>query len=135
MILYREFGTELLEQVMALYEKEGWDLYTTYPQRVKPAFERSIYRLGAFEGEQLVGFIRCIGDGEFEVYVSDMIVDPAYRRRGIGRTLMECAIEHFKDVDTFALMTGLEQTENQAFYRSLGMHEYAHNRLIGFLRP
>lgn len=116
-------------------KKEDWDLYTTYPQRVKPAFERSIYRLGAFEGEQLVGFIRCIGDGEFGVYVSDMIVDPAYRRRGIGRTLMECVIEHFKDVDTFALMTGLEQTENHAFYRSLGMHEYAHNRLIGFLRP
>ena len=40
MIVYRAFGTELLEQVMALYEKEGWDLYTTYPQRVKPAFGR-----------------------------------------------------------------------------------------------
>ncbi|MDD7311797.1 MAG: hypothetical protein SOZ49_00680 [Clostridiaceae bacterium] len=38
MIVYRAFRTELLEQVMALYEKEGWDLYTTYPQRVKPAF-------------------------------------------------------------------------------------------------
>lgn len=135
MILYREFGTEPLEQVMALYEKEGWDLYTTYPQRVKPAFERAVYLLGAFEDDGLVGFIRCSGDGEFEVYVSDLIVDPTYRRRGIGRTLMQYAMEHFKDVDTFALMTGLEQTENHAFYRSLGMREYAHNRLIGFLRP
>ncbi len=135
MIVYREFGTELLEQVMALYEKEGWDLYTTYPQRVKPAFERAVYRLGAFEDERLVGFIRCSGDGEFEVYVSDMIVDPAYRRQGVGRELMKHAMKRFESVDTFALMTGLEQIENHAFYRSLGMHEYANNRLIGFLRP
>ena len=135
MILYREFGTELLEQVMSLYGKEGWDLYTTYPRKVKPAWERSIYRLGAFEGEQLIGFIRCTGDGEFDAYVSDLLVDPTYSRQGVGRKLMQRAMEHFKDVDTFALMTGLEQLENHVFYRSLGMHEYANNHLIGFLRP
>ena len=133
MIVYHEIDAEQVKEVYAMYEAEGWDLYAD-PDRVARAWSRSLFTLGAFHDDRLVGFIRCIGDGEFDLYVSDLLVRPDYRRKGVGKMLLKTAMERFAHVDTFALMTGLEEESNQAFYRSMGMREYSQNRLIGFLR-
>jgi ribosomal protein S18 acetylase RimI-like enzyme len=42
----------------------------------------------AWEGERLVGVARSVTDFEFCCYVSDLAVDEAYQRRGIGRELL-----------------------------------------------
>ena len=133
MITYKEFGCEYLEQVMLLYNSEGWDIYTE-PERIKRAFGNSLYTLGAFEGERLIGFIRCIGDGEYDLYVSDLIVNKEYRRQGIGKALLSKAMESFSHIENFVLMTGLEEESNNRFYRSMGMREFKENRLVGYIR-
>ena len=133
MITYKEFGNERIEQVMAIYHAEGWDLYTE-PEKVMRAFDKSLFVLGAFEQEKLLGFIRCLGDGEYDVCVSDLIVDKPYRRQGIGKALFKMTMEKFKDIENFTLMTGLEETENTMFYRSFGMKELKENRLVGYIR-
>ncbi len=46
------------------------------------------WNLGAWDGQQLVGAIRVLGDGYTWNVVTDLIVDPHYRRQGIGRELM-----------------------------------------------
>lgn len=133
MIAYREFGCERLSEVYAMYQAEGWDLYADV-NMVKRAWQKSLYAYGAFDNDRLVGFIRCLGDGEYDLYVSDLLVAPEYRRKGIGRALLKHTMEQFEHVDTFALMTGMEEEHNQAFYRAAGMNPYSHNGLIGFLR-
>ena len=133
MVAYREFGCELLEQIMSLYQSEHWTIYAE-PDQVRRAFARSLYVLGAFEGEKLLGFIRCLGDGEYDLLVSDLIVGPEYRRMGIGRTLLSMAMKKYEHVENFVLMTGLEEEDNRRFYRSMGMKEFAENRLIGYIR-
>lgn len=133
MITYKEFGCECLDQVMTLYNSEGWDIYTE-PERIKRAFEKSLYTLGAFEGERLTGFIRCMGDGEYDLYVSDLIVDKEYRRQGIGKALLSKAMESFNHIENFVLMTGMEEESNNRFYRSMGMREFKENRLVGYIR-
>ena len=130
---YKEITQEQIPEVCAMYAAEGWDLYRD-PDMVARAWKKSIYRLGAFHDGALVGLIRCVGDGEFDLYVSDLLVKPDYRGKGIGKKLMKAAMEYFSHVDTFALMTGLEEEQNQSFYRAMGMKEYKQNRLIGFLR-
>jgi ribosomal protein S18 acetylase RimI-like enzyme len=47
--------------------------------------------IGAWDGHRLVGAIRVLSDGYEWTVVTDIIVDPAYRRRGIGRELMHRA--------------------------------------------
>ena len=47
--------------------------------------------IGAWDGEHLVGALRLLSDGYEWSVVTDIIVDPAYRRRGIGRELMHRA--------------------------------------------
>ncbi|MGH7626493.1 MAG: GNAT family N-acetyltransferase [Gemmatimonadaceae bacterium] len=49
--------------------------------------------LGAWDGERLVGSIRVLTDGYFFATIPEILVDPAYQRRGIGRQLMELALE------------------------------------------
>ena len=41
---------------------------------------------------KLVGLARLLSDGSFAVYLSDVVVDPQYRNRGIGRALVAAAI-------------------------------------------
>jgi len=56
------------------------------------ALERTI-NIGAWDGDRLVGSVRVLTDGYFFATVPEVLVDPAYQRRGIGRRLMELAVE------------------------------------------
>lgn len=44
--------------------------------------------IGAWDGQRLVGAVRLLSDGYTWTVVTDIVVDPRYRRRGIGRELM-----------------------------------------------
>lgn len=54
--------------------------------------------------------------------ITTLVVDPAKRRRGVGRLLMETAVQASKDADcgTLELTTGLQREDAKAFYRALG---------------
>ena len=45
--------------------------------------------VGAFAGDELVGFVHACGDGGAHAFVLDTMVHPAHRRRGTGRRLVE----------------------------------------------
>ena len=132
MVTYREFGNEFVKQVVPIYLAEGWNAYSD-ADIVMRTFDKSLFILGAFEQEKLLGFIRCIGDGEINVIVADLIVDKPYRRHGIGKTLFKMAMERFKDIEIITLMTGLEDKANNAFYRSVGMKEFKELGLVGYI--
>lgn len=54
--------------------------------------------------------------------ITTLVVDAAKRSRGIGRALVEKAVQVSKDAgcDTLELTTGLQRDDAQAFYRALG---------------
>ena len=56
------------------------------------ALERTI-NIGAWDGTRLVGSVRVLTDGYFFATIPEILVDPAYERQGIGRHLMELALE------------------------------------------
>lgn len=49
--------------------------------------------IGAWDEDRLVGSVRLLTDGYFFATIPEILVDPSYRRRGIGRRLMELALE------------------------------------------
>ncbi len=55
--------------------------------------ERSLGFIGAFEGEQLVGFVNLAWDGGVHAFLLDATVHPAHQRRGIGQELVRRAVE------------------------------------------
>jgi GNAT superfamily N-acetyltransferase len=48
--------------------------------------------IGVWDGERLVGAIRVLTDSYFVATVPEVLVDPSYRKRGIGRELMRRAL-------------------------------------------
>ena len=49
--------------------------------------------IGAWDGARLVGSIRILTDGYFFATIPEILVDPVYQRRGIGRQLMVLALD------------------------------------------
>jgi len=54
---------------------------------------RSTINIGAWSGERLVGSVRVLSDGYFFNTVPEVMVDPEFRRHGVGRELMRRALE------------------------------------------
>ncbi len=107
------------EEILPLYQAVGWTNYTARPNMVDRAFENSDCVLGAWEGDRLVGFLRAVGDGASILYVQDIVVHPAFQRKGIGSSLLKELIQRYPDVYQTVLMT--DNTEKtSAFYRSCG---------------
>ena len=49
--------------------------------------------IGAWDGDRLVGTVRVLTDGYFFATIPEILVDPAYQRRGVGRQLMVLALD------------------------------------------
>jgi GNAT superfamily N-acetyltransferase len=84
------------------------------PARLRQAMMLTT-NFGAFHGETLVGALRLLSDNYEWSVVTEIVVDPAYRRRGIGRELMTRAAESASG--RFAVARVPPGTEG--FFRSL----------------
>ena len=76
---------------------------------------RRTLNITAWDGDKLVGCVRILSDGYFFGTISEILVDPAYQRRGIGRRLMELAWEHAPT----SLFLGA-QPGNEGFFEKMG---------------
>lgn len=61
--------------------------------RTAAALARTV-NIGAWDDARLVGAVRVLSDGYFFATVPEILVDPEYQRRGIGRVLMSQALAH-----------------------------------------
>ena len=62
------------------------------PSLTAGALQKTI-NIGAWDGSRLVGSVRILSDGYFFSIVAEIMVDPDYRRHGIGKELLRRALE------------------------------------------
>ena len=62
------------------------------PVRLQESLGRTI-NIGAYDGDQLVGALRMLTDGYEWTVVTDFLVEPSHRRRGIGSALWRRAAD------------------------------------------
>lgn len=134
MITFKEFSTEKIEEVKEIYKEAGWTAYLVDENSLQVAFKNSLYLLGAYDKVNLVGFVRCLGDGEHFVIVQDLIVKKEYQGKKIGRKLLSLAQEKFKHVRTFILITDLEDNKSNSFYKNFGLRNLEELGLISYIR-
>ena len=134
MITYKEFGAELIDRVKEIYEAEGWTAYLHDDEKLINAFDNSLYTLGAFEADTLIGLVRCVGDGAHIVLVQDLIVDRAYQKQGIGTCLFKTVWDKYSDVRMFQVNTDLEDEVDNHFYQSFGMKKLEQGHMVSYFR-
>ena len=86
-ITYRESVT--VEEFLAFAQRVWPRSYST--DEAAAALERTT-NIGAWDGSRLVGSVRVLTDGYFFATIPEILVDPEYQRRGIGRALMDRAV-------------------------------------------
>ncbi len=61
--------------------------------------------------------------------VEDVVVEPGYRRRGVGRAMMEHALEICRQKGCYKMMlsSNLHRTGAHAFYESLGFEKHGYS--------
>lgn len=133
MITYRELAATDLENVKDLYAENGWTAYLTDDERLSRAWEHSLYTRGAFDGETLIGFVRCLGDDAHTVLIQDLLVSEAYRGRGVGKALMQAVFDRFTGVRQVFVVTD-DGSEALDFYRACGMKPFADGGLAALYR-
>lgn len=79
------------EDYYRLRESVGWANFSK--DQTQEALNNCLFTVVAFENDQAVGMGRLIGDGMYLTIV-DIVVSPAYQKKGIGSQIINMLIEH-----------------------------------------
>ena len=121
-----------MTDLLALYSSVGWTNYTNNPTMLEEAVKASLWQLAVYDKEELVAYIRLVGDRHSVLLVQDLLVRPDYQRQGIGKKLLEEALATFPNVYQRLLVT--ERSEkNLSFYQSLGFVELSEQASTGMI--
>ncbi|HAV40061.1 MAG: GNAT family N-acetyltransferase [Aquificota bacterium] len=126
---------DLIEVYLQGYK--GLEEYSyTHPEDVQAylnwLFRRDVAGIWVAEEEgKIVGFIASDGnwfskrEGKVVGAIHELVILPEYRNKGIGKALVQKAIEYFKSrgLDTAELWVGDKNTQALEFYKSLGFEE------------
>ena len=92
-------------------------------ERTESALARTL-NITAHDGGELVGCLRILSDGCYFGTITELLVLPEYRRRGIGSQLLRLARENAPTLLYFGAQPGLEPFyERNGCRRSLQSYE------------
>ncbi len=81
-----------VQEYQFLRGQTSWDMVDE--KVVEVALKNQLYGVVVFDGSNIIGMGRIIGDGAIYFYIQDVIVHQEYRNKGIGALIME-RIEHY----------------------------------------
>ena len=120
MITYEE-NILSAKQFLKLRESVGFRVIDEV--QAAKAIENGLYNVVAKDGDRVVGMGRLVGDGYIYWYVQDVVIDPEYQGRGIGKEIMRYLTEYIENNSipdtevTIALMAAIGKED---FYTKLG---------------
>lgn len=89
--------------------------------------------ISAWNGEELVGLIRIVGDGLTIIYIQDILVLNAYQNQGIATQLMELILKKYINVRQKVLLTE-EAPDVRCFYEKNGFESCDKGSLVAFAK-
>lgn len=134
MIIYKEFGIEEIDSVKEIYKEVSWNAYLHDNKTLVRAYQNSLFCLGAFKNDILIGFIRCVGDGEHIVLVQDLIVLPDFQHQYIGSTLFKKVLDKYKNVRMIQVNTDIDDEVSNKFYISFGLEPISSGNMISYFK-
>jgi len=113
-----------VEEVLALYRIQGWWGRSSErdPETAGAIIRGSHCFLVAEADGRVVGMGRAISDGVSDAYIQDVVVDPAYRGRGIGGRIVADLVHRLRQDGIGWIGLGAEAGTHD-FYRRAGFTE------------
>lgn len=122
-----------IEQLEKLYNDVQWNAYTKDLLVLKQAISQSLDVISAWDGEELVGLIRVVGDGLTIIYIQDILVLNAYQNQGIATQLMQKILDNYSHVRQKVLLTE-EAPDVRHFYEKNGFQSCDRGSLVAFAK-
>ncbi len=88
--------------------------------RMERMIQHASFFVTAWDGEKLVGVARSLTDFVYCCYLSDLAVDRAYQRQGIGREMVEITRQTLGDTVMILLLAAPEAME---YYPHIGFEK------------
>ena len=111
---------ETIRAIIGLYRSNGW--WGEWPDDtnlVARLIRGSHCFLCAYAGKNMIGMGRAISDGVSDAYIQDVTVHKDFRRRGIGRRIVEKLITRL-EMDGVGWIGLIAEQDSHPFYRPLG---------------
>lgn len=101
--------------------------------RIEQAAAGSALVIGAYDTGGQVGYARAVSDRTTFAWVTDVVVEPAHRGRGIARAMVRLALEHpdFQDLRRWLLST----RDAHGVYAPLGFQPLARPQAFMVIGP
>jgi GNAT superfamily N-acetyltransferase len=122
-----------VDELEKLYHDVGWYAYTQDLSTLKQALLQSLDVISAWDGDELIGLVRIIGDGLTIIYIQDILVLTAYQNQGIATKLMEQVLNKYSNVRQKVLLTE-EAPDVRHFYEKNGFKSCDQGSLVAFAR-
>ncbi len=116
MITFSERRDISIEQILPIYESNGWSS-AKKPQALYQGLLNSHSLISAWDGKSLVGIGNAISDGFLVVYYPHLLVHLDYQGQGIGRKIAELLKERYQGMHMQMLVA---EHEAIAFYEKCG---------------
>lgn len=120
-----------IEKLERLYNDVQWCAYTQDLQLLYQAISNSLDIISAWNGEELIGIIRTVGDGLTIIYIQDLLVLNEYQNQGVGTQLMQQVLNKYKTVRQKVLITE-EASDVRHFYEKNGFLSCDNGNLVAF---
>ena len=133
MIEYKTINKLNRKTIIELYKSAKWTNYTKNPEKLFKGIQNSLYTLGAFKKNQLIGLIRIVGDGYTIVYIQDIIVHPNHQSKGIGQELMKKILIRYEFVRQKILLADHHEGLDR-FYKKMGFIPSPESGLTCYVR-
>lgn len=132
-INFKENKNINVEQLEKLYNDVEWFAYTNDLPFLQQALSQSLDVLSAWDGDELVGLVRIIGDGLTIIYVQDILVLNTYQNQGIATELMKQILTKYSHVRQKVLLTE-EAPDVRRFYEKNGFQSCDKGSLVAFAK-
>lgn len=130
--ILRHLDTNTSTQINSLLHTLDPDMPEVTMERLSKIIGEDSFSLFVSENENgklngMLTLTRCHTLGRSKYWIEDVVVDPASRGKGVGRSLVKAAIAHVRETEGNAviyLTSNPSRLPARALYRSEGFEEY-----------
>jgi GNAT superfamily N-acetyltransferase len=122
-----------VEDYLALREAVGWERLDE--QMTARGLANALFTICLLHNDKIIGCGRVIGDGGLHFYIQDIMVQPAFQGKGLGKRLMGAILAYLKEHALPGAFIGLMAAKNKSsFYTQFGFAVRPPERPGMFLR-